>query len=287
MLVRNRNVCTTETMWPCLSHGYLIATVLEAISEAFEVEIPGTITVKLRKLGDCDDPNPQPETQIICGPDRLNRSGDPAHAVGQRNTVELMDERSLSQPAFVSNIPVSSSQQSNLGYLNATGVRFLERFERLGELADLENAISNQQKAVELTDDGHPSRPGFLSNLGISHKARFGCFGELADLENTISNQLKAVELTGDRHPDKPMYLSNLGNSQESRFGRLGELADLENSIYYRQKAVELTDNGHPDKPMYLTNLGSGQESRFGRFGELADLENAISNKRKASRVDG
>jgi len=39
------------------------------------------------------------------------------------------------------------------------------RFHRLGQLADLENAISNQQKAVELTQDDHPNKSTYFSNL--------------------------------------------------------------------------------------------------------------------------
>jgi len=51
---------------------------------------------------------------------------------------------------------------SNLGSGQRT------RFERLGDLSDLENAISNYEKAVELTDDRHPNKPMYLSNLGMA-----------------------------------------------------------------------------------------------------------------------
>jgi CHAT domain-containing protein/tetratricopeptide (TPR) repeat protein len=148
-------------------------------------------------------------------------------------------------------------------------------------LADLENAISNIQKAVNLTHDGHPSKPMYLLNLGSSQHSRFGRLGELADLNSAISNTQMGVDLTDDGHPHKPIYFSNLGNGQETRFARLGELADLENAISNTQKAVELTDDGHPDKPSHLSNLGISQQARFGRLGELADLENAISNLQK------
>jgi hypothetical protein len=62
------------------------------------------------------------------------------------------------------------------------------RYERLGELSDLEESISNLRKAVELTHDGHPDQPGYLSNLGISQRRRFERLSELADLEDAISN---------------------------------------------------------------------------------------------------
>ena len=40
------------------------------------------------------------------------------------------------------------------------------RIHRLGDLADLENALSNKEKAAELTDWGNPSKAGRLSLLG-------------------------------------------------------------------------------------------------------------------------
>ena len=87
--------------------------------------------------------------------------------------------------------------------LDNLGMSQETRFGRLGELADLENAIFNQQKAVKLTDDGHPNKPKYLNNLGLSQATCFRHLSKLADLQNAISNQCKAMELTDDRHPSK------------------------------------------------------------------------------------
>ncbi|KIM76474.1 hypothetical protein PILCRDRAFT_77729 [Piloderma croceum F 1598] len=193
-----------------------------------------------------------------------------------------MDEISIGQLSY---IPAESSQQHGLGDLDTAGIRLLGQFPRLGELTDVKHAILNLQKAAELTDDGHQSKPGRLLNLSVSQEPRFGCLGELADLNDATFNEQMVVKLSDDGHPDKPMYLANLGINQEARFGWLGELADLENAISNKQKAAELTDDGDSDKPMLLSNLGNSQGTRFRRIGELADLENAISNKQKAVKL--
>ena len=52
--------------------------------------------------------------------------------------------------------------QSNLG--NALRARF----ERTGNVADLDAAIDAGQQAVAAAMAEHPNRPGFLSNLGIA-----------------------------------------------------------------------------------------------------------------------
>jgi len=52
------------------------------------------------------------------------------------------------------------------------------RFDRLGELTDMEDCILNLQKAVQLTDDGHPNKAAYLSNLGGSQRVRFDRLGD-------------------------------------------------------------------------------------------------------------
>ncbi|KAF8125439.1 hypothetical protein EV363DRAFT_630844 [Boletus edulis] len=53
---------------------------------------------------------------------------------------------------------------------------FITRFDRLGELRDLEDGISTHSNAVHLTPDGHPDKP-----------SRFERLGEPSDLEHAIS----------------------------------------------------------------------------------------------------
>ncbi|KAG6372525.1 hypothetical protein JVT61DRAFT_7633 [Boletus reticuloceps] len=104
-------------------------------------------------------------------------------------------------------------------------------FERLGELSDIEVAISTLKDAVDLTPLGHPDKPGCLNNLGSSFGARFARLGELSDLEDAISTHRDAVDLVPRGHPDKPLYLNSLGISFRDRFEHLGKLSDLEDAI--------------------------------------------------------
>ena len=87
------------------------------------------------------------------------------------------------------------------------------RFEWTGDLADIENAIYNNQRAVELTPPGHADLPARLRNLGNSFESRFEHTGDLAGIENAISNTQRAVELTPLGHSNLSACLNNLGNS--------------------------------------------------------------------------
>lgn len=202
-------------------------------------------------------------------------------------TVDILDENQADPPDTVKNQqsavyftgdedPSRSAHLFNLGTAQKT------RFERLGDLTDLEIAISNLEKAISLTGDGHPDKPVRLSALAQIYETRFE---HLGDLENVISNLEKAISLTGDGHPDKPDHLSMVARIYEIRFDRLGGISDIENSISNAEKAVELTDDTHPHKARFICNLGIAQHRRFLRLGNFSDLEKALLNKEMANNL--
>ncbi len=108
--------------------------------------------------------------------------------------------------------------QSSLHASTIWGMHCKSRFERSGELEDLEQAIQVNQQAVNLTPDGHADKPRRLNNLGGALQSRFKRSGEWEDLEQAIQLNQQAVNLTPDGHADKPMYLNNLGGALQSRF---------------------------------------------------------------------
>ncbi|KAF5339265.1 hypothetical protein D9758_013310 [Tetrapyrgos nigripes] len=175
--------------------------------------------------------------------------------------------------------------------LNNLGNAFESRFEHLGELGDIENAIhfaSSRElgdientihlkhQAVDLTPDGHADRATMLNGLGIAFARRFEHLRELADIENAIRFKRQAVDLTPDGHANKASWLSSLGVAFFCRFEHIGELGDIENAIRFKRQAIDLTPDGHADKASWLSNLGNAFESRFGCLRELGDIENAI-----------
>ncbi|KAH8810238.1 TPR-like protein [Flagelloscypha sp. PMI_526] len=162
------------------------------------------------------------------------------------------------------------------GFLTQVGLGALKRFEGGGLVADIDTAVGNLRRAVELTPDGHPCKPGCLNNLGCSHMRRFERLGEVADIDMAIESQLRAVELTPNGHPEKPGRLNNLGTSNETRFEHFGEMTDIDKAIESHTRAVELTPDGHPNKPGRLNNLGGSQMRRFEHLGEMADIDKAI-----------
>jgi tetratricopeptide (TPR) repeat protein len=152
----------------------------------------------------------------------------------------------------------------------------------LGDIANLNKAIMEKQRAVHLTPDSHPHKLLCYSNLGNSLLYRFEHLRNIVDLIEAIAAQQQAAYLTPDGHPDKPGYLNNLGTLFLPWFKYLGNIADLDKAIMPQLQAVHLTPEGHPDKPRYLSNLGATFLYRFEHQGDIADLDKAITAQQQA-----
>jgi len=163
--------------------------------------------------------------------------------------------------------------------------QLLERFERFGDLTDLQMAIKALEELVRSTSTWGERYIEVLANLGVALSYLFDRVGELSNLEEALSRFRDAVALTPHGSPYKRTLLNNIGNSLLTRFECLGELSDLEDAISRLRDAVELTTHGHPDKPSLLNSLGNSFLIRFKRLGELSDLEDAISKLRDALQL--
>ncbi|KAI0092623.1 CHAT domain-containing protein [Irpex rosettiformis] len=157
------------------------------------------------------------------------------------------------------------------------GVALDIRFERIGSLPDLEEAITAFTFAVSLTPDQFPVKPSRLNRLGNCLRQRFENAGNPKDVEEAIKHLARAIALTPDNHPDKPGRINNLGTSLQRRFEHSGNIEDLEMAIKLETRALSITPDSHPDKSTQLSNLGVALRARFERAGKLEDLEEAIT----------
>ena len=206
--------------------------------------------------------------------------------------------------------------------LSNLGTALLARFERTGQLADLDQALTVSREAVDATPAGHPDRPRHLSNLGTALLARFERTGQQADLDQAITRFSEAAGATPADHPDRPAHLSNLGAALRTRFGAPGSRRTWTRPSPVSE-AAGATPADHPDRPgccptsgraagpvrthraaggpgpghhrlrgrrrhpgrpphAVLSNLGTALLARFGRTGQQADLDQAITTSREA-----
>ncbi|KAB5589202.1 hypothetical protein CTheo_7360 [Ceratobasidium theobromae] len=155
---------------------------------------------------------------------------------------------------------------------------YRSRFERLGNLEDIDDSIRWLNGAGSLTneDPSNKDLPDVLTSLGISHIDRFDFLGEVEDLEKAIKYSSLAVSLTPEHHPNIHMMTGHLGLAYQTRFERFGELEDINSAIDYLYRAVSFLPDGHALLPTWLNNLGLAYVGRFGYLSRLEDLEAAI-----------
>jgi len=132
------------------------------------------------------------------------------------------------------------------------------RYERTGNLQDLETAINRSVVASEATPEDHPERPKVLNNLGFHFSRRYGRTGNLQDLEAAIAYSEEAVRtiLISVDHPDRAVCLNNLGMHLNSRYKHTGNMQDLEAAIHRTEAALDATPTGHPGHSTRWNNLG-------------------------------
>ena len=157
------------------------------------------------------------------------------------------------------------------------GSLYLRRFERIGDLQDIDHAISHLQRTIESTPSGHAGRPNWFNNLGNLYSCRFEHTGDLQDIDHAIFHHQSAVESTSSGHADLPSWFNNLGNSYAHRFQCTRDLQDIDHAISLQQSAVESTPSGHVDLSIRFNNLGSSYLHRFKCTGDLQDIDHAKS----------
>jgi hypothetical protein len=93
--------------------------------------------------------------------------------------------------------PDRSSSLNNLATAVST------RFEQLGRVDDLEEAIICHRQALALRPHGHPNHPTSLNNLATAVATRFKHLGRLEDLEEAITCHRQALALLPHGHPGR------------------------------------------------------------------------------------
>ncbi|KAJ7122211.1 CHAT domain-containing protein [Mycena epipterygia] len=172
--------------------------------------------------------------------------------------------------------------RGSAAYISDLGVALVQRFERRGDLNDIEHSILMNRQSVKLTPDIHPKKHARVINLGASLLRRFERLGDLGDIEESVVMFKTALGLISDDNPEKAPLLNNLGGALLLRFQRFGKMNDLDQTVMLYRQAVTLTPDGDPNKPTRMNNLGNSLLLRFGRLGDLGDINECVVLFKKA-----
>ncbi len=120
------------------------------------------------------------------------------------------------------------------------------RYERLGEISDLEEAISYHKESLALRPVGHPDRPTSLNNLASALQSRCDRLGGVADLDEAILYHTEALKLYPPTHPERLLTLSNLALALKTLYGVLGDITLLDNAVLNHRLALDTSSTRLP-----------------------------------------
>jgi CHAT domain-containing protein len=169
-----------------------------------------------------------------------------------------------------------------VGLLSNIGNLYQCRFDRFGDIKDLNSAIEQQLEAVVSIPPNSADRSVVHTSLGNSYLCRFKRFGSMKDIDSAVEQQLKAAASIPLNSVYRPNIFDNLGNSYMYRFDRFGIIQDLESAIEHRLEAVASIPPNHTGRPGILNNLGTSYQLRFERFGKKKDIDFAIKQQLEA-----
>lgn len=159
------------------------------------------------------------------------------------------------------------------------------RFEHLGNVDDIHQAILNGNKAVETVAPGDQDRSNWLNNLGLAYEQRFERLGDNTDLEQALQCSEKSLELTPVDDPRFPSRTNNFANQLGRRFELTGESEYLNKAIEKLRAITESRTLNASTRAMYLSNFSFLLFARFQREGNAIDLDEAIEKDRESVDV--
>ncbi|KAH0563392.1 hypothetical protein GP486_002038 [Trichoglossum hirsutum] len=174
----------------------------------------------------------------------------------------------------------------------------LTRYERIGTIDDLEEAILKTTESIQLSPF-HLERMKGWTTLGNLKERKFVRYGEIRYLEEACEHSTRSLQLARPIYRETSSlspYFNNLGNKLARLFGTTGEPAKLNEAVENAEKASQSTSETHPDCPLYLNNLSNHLQSLIHapiidepREGAVSDrretLEKAVRSAEKATAL--
>ena len=180
--------------------------------------------------------------------------------------------------------------------LHSLGDVLTRRYERLGQLENLEQSITYYRNYVDLNDridQGDSESPdiptdipiGFLDDLGTALHDYYTHTSDLSKLDESIFILRKASKLALASTSEPSRYFNHLGNALIDRYHALRMLEDIEAAVQSFEQARLYCPIGDPALAHYLSNLGNALFDRGQHLNVNDDLERSLVFQRKAVKL--
>jgi tetratricopeptide (TPR) repeat protein len=150
------------------------------------------------------------------------------------------------------------------------------RYDRVGDAADLDEAITMARQAAEKAATSPRIRANWWEVLGSAHRMRYTSSTDPKDLTDASAALADALADTPEHDPARPRRLRELGVILGELFALVGTREALDEAITAQQESVALTPDGHPETGAWLGSLANSHYWRSRHFGTADDLDEAV-----------
>nr|WP_157527249.1 CHAT domain-containing tetratricopeptide repeat protein [Kibdelosporangium sp. MJ126-NF4]CEL13672.1 hypothetical protein [Kibdelosporangium sp. MJ126-NF4] len=252
------------------------------VPPAHLVELARAI-VLLEPLADEPDAIPEP-LRTVLGPD-----ADPEHQFSLAG--QLLQEFGTTDPyaldaavglqtAALTTMPADHPDRMKL--LANLALAHFWRFESIGELADVDQAVTVFHQALAAAPSGFPERVRLLSGLGSAYARRFESTRVLDDADRAIDLFEQVLGAIPTGHPEQAEYLAKIGVARLQRFKHAGQAADLEQAIELWHRVVAATPSDDPRRASRLAWSATAHGMRYQQQGAAEDLDHTVDLYRQA-----
>lgn len=206
-----------------LRHRYIAMEALQDLQEAVKVAEEARDCASV-----CPERNQALSTLRCALSSRFQRLGDPTD---------------IDQAVGIGKAIIASDPE-NPDHLSDASMDLRVRFDGLGNMYDLNEAIKLLRDALRITavpktlNDKY-GRPWLLANTSGVLKLRFDKLGRLCDLDEAVTMSKEALQLFPSGHSDRAHRYNHLGKFLRSRYDLTRSLQDLTESTMYFEKAAE------------------------------------------------
>jgi tetratricopeptide (TPR) repeat protein len=166
------------------------------------------------------------------------------------------------------------------GFRNTLSACLVARFERTGELDQLDAAVAAVHRAVDDTPATAPERAIYLDGLAGNLRDRYVWRGEVGDVRAAVAAAEEAVAATGVTDTERPRRLTTLANCLAT--DPAAGPATAERVVACCHEALELCPTEAPDRWLYTFDLAVTLLDRYESGHDREDLDAAVDGFRAA-----
>ncbi|KAJ0413547.1 CHAT domain-containing protein [Aspergillus carlsbadensis] len=210
-----------------------------------------------------------------------------SNALGQRFAVSdcLQDiEDAIEYGIDAANLIAGFPQWTDI--LHNISLLLEDRFMRLGDITDLDEAIELENKAASAISAEDPRSLTHWDQLGLLYAHKFDFGDEMDDLDRSIEFAQRAVDASSSNDLDTARFKWHMALALNRRFECLDGVADLDHAILLGTEALKSIAQNDPRRIDLLLDISDFQHSKYLKSGSMEHFESVATLIHEAMMTD-